>query len=256
MRKLITFSLAMAVCSIGYADVTHQWNFEDGTANDAVGTANGVLSTNGAAIASGVLTMSGGSVVFNATEIGVHTYSAVTVEAWANNSSANTAYAGMFMIWNANGGVPNDYLFLQPARQGTESMGSYMIGESGSPWLDETAVFGPEPADVMTQYTLTIDNSTIAYYIDGVLIGTAANAEGPLSGLGTEGAGIARTGYTGDPAWLGDVEQITILNHAQTADQVAASFAAGPVAVPEPATIGLLGFFGAGVLFIRRRFMI
>jgi len=256
MKKIITFGLAMAACSIGFADITHQWNFEDGTANDAVGSANGVLSTNGASIASGVLTMSGGSVVFNAAEIGVHNYNAVTVEAWANNSSANTAYAGMFMIWNANGSNPNDYLFLQPARQGTESMGSYMIGESGAPWTAETAVFGPEPADVLTQYVLSISDNVVAYYVDGVLMGAVANAEGPLSGLGTDGAGIAQTGYTGDPAWLGDVEQITILNHAQTADQVAASFAAGPVAVPEPATIGLLGFFGAGVLFIRRRFMI
>jgi hypothetical protein len=257
MKKIITFSLAMAVCGIGYADVTHQWNFEDGTANDAVGIAHGVMSTNGAAIASGVLSLSGGNVDFNATDIGVHTYSAVTVEAWANNSSDNTAYHGMFMIWNQNGGVPNDYLFLQPARANeAASMGSYQIGVSGAPWSDETAVFGPEPTNTLTQYVLVIDDSTVAYYMDGVLIGSAANAEGPLSGLGTEGARLGTTGYLNDPAWVGDVEQLTIFNHAQTDAQVAARFAAGPVAIPEPATIGLLGFFGAGVLFIRRRLMI
>lgn len=40
---------------------------------------------------------------------------------------------------------------------------------------------------------------------------------------------------------------------AQTGDHV---FHVDLVAIPEPATMGLLGFFGAGILFVRRRFMI
>lgn len=256
MKRIVTVAIALAVCSVGFADITHQWNFEDGTANDSVGSANGTVSTNGASIAGGALTLSGGQVNFDANEIGVHTYSGVTIEAWAVNSSTNTGWAQVFSIWDQNGGFPNNYLMIQPAREDNVTRGAFQVGTSGSPWLDESGVNGPEVFDVLTQYVLTIDDNFVGLYMDGALIGKAANAEGPLSGLGTGGAALGVSGYLGDPAWWGDVEQLTIYNRALGTGQVNDSFVAGPVAIPEPATIGLIGIFGAGVLFVRRRFMI
>src|SRR5262245_57396127 len=51
-RLLLSAALVSTLTSPGWAVVTHQYTFNDGTANDAMGTANGTLF-GGAAVSGG-----------------------------------------------------------------------------------------------------------------------------------------------------------------------------------------------------------
>ena len=97
----------------------HRYSFNDGTANDSVGTANGTFyNTSGnASIASGQLNLVGssgdyvdlGPGIITTTNI---TTGAVTFEAWATFNPVNGAWARLFDFGNISGSSGGNYIFL------------------------------------------------------------------------------------------------------------------------------------------------
>ena len=80
--------LTMAQTDPGTANLTHQWTFDDGTADDNVGTVNGTLMGS-ANISDGALNTNGGYVELDGAALAINTYSEMTVSACQNNLPTN-----------------------------------------------------------------------------------------------------------------------------------------------------------------------
>jgi hypothetical protein len=90
LRLTLGVLLVAAMSRTASGQLTHRYSFNDGTANDSVGTANGVLS--GATwVAGGQVVLPGTSgdyVDLPAADIGINTYSRLTFELWSSQSAS------------------------------------------------------------------------------------------------------------------------------------------------------------------------
>ncbi|MGE0019315.1 MAG: LamG-like jellyroll fold domain-containing protein, partial [Draconibacterium sp.] len=200
----------------GGLTLMHSYTFEDGTANDVVGTAHGVLEGD-AAVAGGMLTLSGtGFVTLPAADIDLSAYSSVTFEGvfkQAEGLDGFTAFASFGDVNPTTDWMGINYIILQPTRNDNEeSRTSISCLNTTDPWATENGVNGAEINDTLTHHWVTVINATdIKLYIDGVLIGTAPlTGNNALANVGKTVALIGKDVYPGDPLWQGSMDELNI----------------------------------------------
>jgi len=265
-RNCIIYGVVAVVlmCGLAQAALVHQYHFEDGTANDSVGTAHGTLK--------GAATISGGQVLLDGKtayaslpgpQIAINTYSAFTLELWSTQSTVDQGYsmtAALGGTWD-NGWAGKKYVAITTSRGDQVSRAMLTTGDNANaPWTEEVGVNGPELNDgKQHQYVLTVgpapdclctDRLVIAYYIDAVFQGMGVLGTRQISGLDTSKALLGQSTYPNDALWAGSINEFNIYNTALSCDEIAAQYAKGPI--PEPATIILLGL-GALALVRRRK---
>ena len=110
---------AVQVVTAPPARLIHRYSFNDGTANDSVGTVNGTFynASGNASIANGQLNLVGSSGDYVDLGPGIVTTTnittgAVTFEAWATFKPANGAWARLFDFGNISGSSGGNYIFL------------------------------------------------------------------------------------------------------------------------------------------------
>jgi hypothetical protein len=106
------------------------------------------------------------------------------------------------------------------------------VSMDGDPWSEETGVSDViEHDDGLPHHMVcTVDDTELAFYIDGVLIGTAAldPPGNSIAGLGTDVARIGKGVYGVDPLWAGSVEELNIYDRALSPNEVQARYAMDP----------------------------
>jgi hypothetical protein len=118
-------------------------------------------------------------------------------------------------------------------------------------------------------YTLIFDataTDTITATFDLLSDGSTAFSAVEQNGLSTDVSGILNNGllFAGEvgqadaTGWLGAIADVVVYNSALSTADLAQNKTEfyNVYQIPEPATLGLLGFVGVGLLFIRRRFSI
>ena len=214
----------------GTDNLTHSYTFEDGTANDSVGTANGTLV--------GDATVSGGSLVLDGEDdwmsmpgdvIALNTYSELTIEAWFTSvAGGNTGYHMLVAFGEEGTGDSTTagyrYLFMSPARGDNVSRAAIQTRSmDADPFNDETGVNASTEHDdgQLHQFVCTVDAANLAFYIDGERIGVAALAPGnEIAGISQAVAYLGKGVYTVDPEWAGSIHEFNIYNRALTSDEV------------------------------------
>ena len=112
------------------------------------------------------------------------------------------------------------------------------------------------PIAVDTWYSIaaTYDNAEFKVYLKGeadadyTLVGSLARDQGVALGVLNSGTWtVGRGMWDGNPAdfFNGQIDEVRISDTALAPSDF--------IAIPEPATLGLFGLFGGGVLWIRRR---
>jgi hypothetical protein len=206
------------------ATLVHSYTFEDGTAGDSVGGADGTL-VGDAAIVDGVLVTDGDGdcVELPGDVIAINTYEEITLELWAQEDVDNPFTGTVSLGGTWDNGYGKDYLMLSVGRG--DDMNRIMIAntpDSDSPWADEVGVSSPEIVDgMMHHYVATITADTLAYYIDGGLIGTAEMGATTIAGLSNDFIYLGKGVYSVDAAWAGSIEEFNIYNKALSAAEVA-----------------------------------
>ena len=215
---------------LGGSELTlmHSYTFEDGTANDVVGTADGVLEGD-AAVADGMLTLSGtGFVTLPAADINIPSYSSISIEGVFKQADGITdKFTALASFGDVNPDVSwmgINYIIVQPTRQDNDSSRtSISCLNTNDPWASENGVNGAEIVDNETHHWVTvITESEIKLYIDGVLIRTAAlTGNNSLANVGSTVALIGKDVYPGDPLWQGSVDELNIWQGEMDAETVA-----------------------------------
>jgi hypothetical protein len=220
------------------ATPTHLYTFEDGTAKDEIDSADGTL-VGGAEIIDGamVTTAQDQWMEMPGDVIAMNTYDAVTIEAWyIPTAGANTSWSMLAYFGDSVDGLGSNGFFITSARGDDKSRAAISIGDIATPWASESGADGPEIDDgLLHQMASTIDGTDITLYIDGELIAsTPLSAANQISGISQNYAYLAKGGYTGDPEWIGAIEQFAIYDVALSEAQIAANYAAGPATSPAP----------------------
>jgi hypothetical protein len=198
--------------------LTHLYTFDDGTANDSAGGADGT-PVGGAAIVDGslVTTAQDQWMEMPGDVIAMNTYEAMSVAAWFTpKAGANTGYHMLCYFGDSLNGFGSNGFFYTPARGNNVSRAGISCGNAAAPWAAETGIDGLEIDDGQPHFiVVTIDATTLTYYLDGVFAGSAALSEAnKLSNLSTNFAYLAKGGYSADPEWIGAIHEFRIYNKA------------------------------------------
>jgi endo-1,4-beta-xylanase len=208
----------------GTQNLTHSWTFEDGTANDYVGHANGKL-VGGATISGGSLVTSaqGQWMEMPADSIALNTYKEISLEAWYTPAkNANPNFTMLAFFGNTQNSIGVNYYFMTAARSDSVSRTAISCDNTSTPWSAETGVNGPEFDDGNLHHMVsTITQDSIKLYIDGKLTNAAKlDTNNAISRISTAFAYLAKSGYTGDLQWIGKIHEFNIYNKALSADEV------------------------------------
>ncbi|WP_370480283.1 LamG-like jellyroll fold domain-containing protein [Tamlana flava] len=217
----------------------HSYTFNDGTPFDSTGNADGigygtVTYVDGKAVLEeGEFT--GEFISLDAEAIALNTYTSITIEAFITASTVNASNGGngnasVFYFGNRD---PNntwkgyDYVYSQGTTGNSNGIAAISTtGNIGDPWVYEDKITGaPALNDGQLHHiVLTLDATKMAYYIDGVMIGSPVNYTGSnsLSAIGTELALIGNSGYNDDPTFKGEIDEFNIYDGVMDASTVAA----------------------------------
>jgi hypothetical protein len=216
------------------ASVTHQYTFNDGTAMDSVGNADGILFGNAAASA-GQLVLPGGSgnyLGFDPSEITISSYTDLTIEAWFT-VDAPQAWARLFDYGDRDGAANQQgYIYYAP-----------QSGLSGNPALARYTTLGNQTNATHTSpqagqqhhLVFVIDDNLnggsdqLSVYLNGSLA-TSSNHSKSLSDIIDTYAYLGKSTFPGDvdPYFDGSIDEFRIHDNAFGLGDVQASFAQGP----------------------------
>jgi len=171
----------------GTENPVHSYTFEDGTANDSIGSAHGTL-VGDANIADGSLLLDGTNdwMSMPGEETALNTYSEVSIEAWFTSvAGGNTGNHMLAYFGDSVGGLGANGFFLSTARGDDKSRAAISVGNTSAPYDAESGADGPEYDDGLLHHMVsTISATDITLYIDGVLIDSTPLApQNSISGI-------------------------------------------------------------------------
>lgn len=254
VASVVAFVAALVVGTPASAVLRHQYLFNSGDGTqilDSVGTAHGTALNGGFAdtlvsTADSRLTLDGVDDFGDlpAMDIAVNTFSEVSLEAWfvqTGNVNQFTFLAGFGGQGDPGAGEdPNlgyDYLMLQPTRApgGEGSRGAISLGT-----FNQEAGVTDGARDLndgqLHHVVLTVDATSVAWYVDGAQIGTSTLEVDDLAGgtttvsladVSNDAAWLGRALYINDPYLEGSIFEFSVWDNALDATTVADRFAAG-----------------------------
>lgn len=224
MRKIQLLRLLTAIVVMGiiYSSTAftqtpvmkHSYTFEDGTATDVVGGADGVLQGD-AFISDGFLTLSGtGFVSLPGKDMNINTWNGLTVELVFNQAPD---LIGVFAMLLAMGQTNPDvnwmginYFMFQPVREDAQTRTAISCLNTSDPWATETGVSTQEINDDYLHYvTCMVSTTEISMYIDGAFKGSAIlSADNQLANVSNDTGYIGASVYPNDAKWRGIVDEV------------------------------------------------
>ncbi|MEJ2545097.1 MAG: hypothetical protein P8Y99_13605, partial [Calditrichaceae bacterium] len=208
----------------GTENLTHAWTFDNGTAIDTVSGIAGVLMGN-AKIQNGALqTITADSwMEMPADSLALNEYEGLTVVAWFKSvSGGNTGFTMLASFGDTPASLGVNYFYITSAREDNVSRAGISCGDASTPWASETFAQGVEYDDgELHQMVGIVDSLNIALYIDGQLQEiTPLDENNSIDKISSNYAYLAKSVYTGDPTWRGEILQFDIYNKSLSADEV------------------------------------
>lgn len=167
---------------------------------------------------------------FPAAQLGITSYPALTTEAWfTSKSGANTGNTMLCYLGNTVNNLGSNGCFISVARTDNTSRASISCGNTTAPWNAESYVSSVEIDDGLSHQVVSAITATdISYYIDGISLGSTSLKSGnSLANIILNYAYLAKSGYSGDPTWLGSINKFSLYNKALSAGEVQYLFQAG-----------------------------
>ncbi len=223
-----TLALILGSAAPASAELVHRYSFNDGTANDSVGSIDGTLM-NGASISDDALNLNSSTddyLDFGGNDIG--TMSSVTIEVWGTYGLSNINNTNVFSFSGEN-----------YALYGGAGLAGILRASSYS----EQYVTYPGISGVPSHVAVTLDATTMKVYFNGDFVDSrtldAVHLSDIPSTYGFLGASITAAIY-GENTLNGSIDEFRIYNSARSGAEIRADYNTGPNPIPEPSAIALL----------------
>jgi hypothetical protein len=228
----------------GTANLIHLWTFEDGTANDLIGDADGELLGNNIYIDNGdLVTVPNGDGVADswvelpgwAIDIG-GTCDEVAIAVWFTPDTANNYWNSLWFFGDdgQGAGMGSDGMGFQPRREDTKARFWFTTGNPSAPYNNEDGVddvgnnYNNDTLyHVVCQVNSLGDQGEIMMYHDAVLIGTTtltadatAGKDNCIYNISPNFARFCHSCYSGDTPWLGRLHEVAMFNKALSDEEV------------------------------------
>lgn len=236
----LTATQSVQVVAAPPTRLIHRYSFNNGTASDSVGAANGTFynASGNASIANGQLNLVGSSGDYVDLGPGIITTTnlttgALTVEAWATFNPVNGAWARLFDFGNISGSSGGDYIFLAPnntANGGSARLAvtDSMPGNSGETGFSLNNVLGRTNLHLVALFNPAPSRQFLGLYTNGVLAAAGFTGGKYIASLNDAFSFLGRSLWSGD-AWLnGSIDEFRIYDGELDKFQIAASYQAGP----------------------------
>ena len=201
----VLFATMLLVCmgsiNVNAQTLMHSYTFEDGTANDVVGTVHPSVIGTGSSFDAGAITLTGGETYleFSAADLALNTYDALTIESHVTVGEQNGDYNVLYYFGGNN---EDNAHYLSIVRGNNVSQVS----------ANKNHQTGPEPAVGETHHYVTVlTHTTLKLYIDGELIGEKETAGDELAAIGADNAWIGKSTWP-DKNWNGTIYEYNIYN--------------------------------------------
>jgi len=231
---IVPFTLVNAQ-RVAADNLIHSWTFEDGTAADEVGSADGTVEGS-ATIADGAVTIDSydDAISLPAEVIAINQYPALSVSCWFKSlptpdSVINDACHMVWFFGDSEYATPGDNttdgpfgsnsLMLSPARCSGGAYTAITTGATDAPWGAENGVANGwdfQSGDSLYHMVTTINDTEIGLYLNGALVGTAeltdasGNGVNNMSNVSNNYAWIGKGGYAADNPYLGVVHDLQV----------------------------------------------
>ncbi|HXD01625.1 MAG TPA: alpha-L-arabinofuranosidase C-terminal domain-containing protein, partial [Verrucomicrobiae bacterium] len=231
---------AVTVVAAPSTRLIHRYSFNDGTANDSIGTANGTFfnASGHASIVNGQLNLTGasgdyvdfGPGIITTTNI---TTGALTFEAWATFNPVNGAWARLFDFGNISGSSGGNYIFLaanNAANGGNARLAATdtMPGTSGEAGLNINNLLGQTNIHLVAVFNPSPSRQFLGLYTNGVLAASGSTGGNYIASINDVFSFLGHSLWSGD-AWLnGSINEFRVYDGELNKFQIAASFQAGP----------------------------
>lgn len=275
-KYILLFGLLLIVSAVsnaqdpGTANLTHLWDFEDGTINDKVGDAHGEFFGVNIFVEEGdlVTVPDGGTLLADSwlnvpgDILDLGSYAEISVVAWftpdsVNNTNWNTIW--FFGDDGAGTGTGSDGMALQ-ARRGDNHARFWFTSGSPQGYNTEDGVNDDVNGNynnnqlyfVVCNVTANGEQGELEMYYDGLLVGTTpmlsdagTGKDNRIENISPNFGRFCHATYTADIPWVGRIHEIAIYNKALSVDEVAFLFDKGVVSVEDqngqlPETFSLL----------------
>ncbi|WP_370480306.1 helix-turn-helix domain-containing protein [Tamlana flava] len=204
----------------------HSYTFNDDTANDVVGEANGTLK-GGIRIVNGMSWSfeEGQYIELPADRININEYSAITLEAFLWAGKGNGTFTMISFFGNTFGAFGVDYVFQSIKTRYNSATGISCMNYE-KPWEKATRVVAnPDLQDGKFHHIVTTyDNVELKYYMDGSLVGIQPNDKPKtniIENLSNDFAYLFKSGFPGDETWLGAIDTFNIYEGVLDAETIA-----------------------------------
>ena len=224
--------------------LVHRYSFNDGTANDSVGGANGTLMGN-ATVSGGQLVLPNATSAAPATDYlqlpagilansvnGPNNDPAVTVEAWATFKAGQYTWANLFDFGNRDGSGLAEY-DIHLCFHANDNSTTAGISDSDNANVDYQFIdlgSGTSLDGDTEEHIVVVFNPPAGYeaiYFNGVLAGANYDVTIPMFGVQAVRNIIGADNWP-DPGMQGSIDEFRIYNGALTANEIAATDALGP----------------------------
>ncbi len=198
-------------------------------ASDSVGGANGTLM--------GTATVSNNQVYLDGTAgtyvslpaglVGVTNFvnGAFTFQAWVSVYPADGVWAPICSFGNVSGTLGVNYTFLTPNAGGGNNR--FSVGTVGS----EDQANGPTLLGVTNVQVTAVYNPTRGFmglYVNGALVGSGTQVVSSLSEINNAYSFLGRSLFSGDPYFIGSIDEFRIYDGELDKFQVDATYVEGP----------------------------
>jgi glucose/arabinose dehydrogenase len=230
LALLAAASLSVATTAADAA-IVRKYTFNNGNAQDSIGTAHGALQGN-AAIDLGVLDLPGNTgdyLSLPGPTINIPALTDATFEAWLSYRDGDP-WQYLFAFGRTQSGSGRDYIFYTPRSGSSDNR----VGLRDNNLAENTVNGGPALSLNTPHHVAVVvdDNANgganrMSIYVDGQFRGDAA-MQYSLSDLSTTSAYLGRSLFTVDPYFNGTIEEFRIHNTALSAADVEQSYLNGP----------------------------